>query len=633
MSTSSIQGLNGNQNIAPNDTINASVEVKSKNTTNVQKNINNIKTLNDNTNAHIQKVLTKAYRLSETDAKNIQSFTDALGQHIDKQIEKQSTSGTAQSWDGGGGAGILEDIKKERNASKKLKGNIAKNTNITAGFFTKLKSLCAKIASFFGDNSKIEKLQSEGLAQFKELKNLLTTSTRGRAFLASFIEKNSDNKEAMAGMFKIVFGQEYKDAQSNVLNNILKENPDVKTKLLNLMINCNSTENQLEKAKIIKEAILSTIGEIKIDETVEGKHKIISLMSDIINNCSIVKYDSAVEKQDYYTGRFIAELTSRYKDLLGNIVNASNAGNQKKLNYIINELNKIKNKHDISFALFDKVSPQNYGEGMKSLSIRELVAAATKSLGEEKFLSTFKSEILDGSLKLRDKNLFLNESFVKSIDLNNKQEVVGFVKAWLWADQAMVQESLREHLSKENDSNFGLGNQISRDVERGFAFIFKINGQEIKLNENHDDLKNAESVLDEQLKNFSKDDQDKIKSFCKNFASQSYFSCSYNDNTQLHIEGNVHPTFTVEFKNNGDTSVSVKAAGELPKNPNPITGKVPGMAPNEMPDIAINASQYNPSVTTDCEFNFTFKGGIEACKGSASNVEVTKWEQNITFKE
>ena len=55
--------------------------------------------------------------------------------------------------------------------------------------------------------------------------------------------------------------------------------------------------------------------------------------------------------------------------------------------------------------------------------------------------------------------------------------------------------------------------------------------------------------------------------------------------------------------------------------------------PVEMLNITQEANQYKPSVTTNCEFNFTYKGGIEACQGSASDVAVTKWEQNITFKE
>ena len=100
------------------------------------------------------------------------------------------------------------------------------------------------------------------------------------------------------------------------------------------------------------------------------------------------------------------------------------------------------------------------------------------------------------------------------------------------------------------------------------------------------------------------------------------------------MEGNGRPTFTVEFKDNGDTFVSVKTTGELSNiYGNPITGMVPAISPDKMIDIAVKANQYKPSVTTNCEFNFTYKGGIEACKGSASDVAVTKWEQNITFKE
>ena len=47
---------------------------------------------------NVQKALTDTYRLDETDAKNIQSFVNALSKHIDNQIDKQSVLGTIESW-------------------------------------------------------------------------------------------------------------------------------------------------------------------------------------------------------------------------------------------------------------------------------------------------------------------------------------------------------------------------------------------------------------------------------------------------------------------------------------------------------------------------------------------------------
>lgn len=170
---------------------------------------------------HVQNVLQKTYHLNGTDAKNVQAFVNALDEYIDEQIKKCSNTDGAETW-GTGGAGIVEDIKRERKSSEKLKENIAKNTNITVGFLTKLKSLCAKIASFFGDNSKLEKLQNEGLAQFNDLKKCLKVKQESQHFIESFMKANADKSDVIDGLMKIFKSEVLDIFKSEVLDGSLK---------------------------------------------------------------------------------------------------------------------------------------------------------------------------------------------------------------------------------------------------------------------------------------------------------------------------------------------------------------------------------------------------------------------------
>mgnify|MGYP004655342375 CR=1 FL=1 len=168
-------------------------------TTNIGDNINQAKSLSSaqqNALNHIGKVLEKTYHLNSSDVDNIKAFVSALDKQINEQIEKQSVTG---------GAGIVENLKAELKSSEKLQKNIDACMNAKTSFFTQLKFLCAKIASFFGNNSKLEKLQEKGLEQFNELRGLLTKNSHGKNFLISFLEDNSSNKEAIKGMFKCGF--------------------------------------------------------------------------------------------------------------------------------------------------------------------------------------------------------------------------------------------------------------------------------------------------------------------------------------------------------------------------------------------------------------------------------------------
>ena len=382
MSVTNTSIINQNVSVQAQTNVNNQAEGIKQNTessTNINSyngTVKNLTTSSTTKSRNIEKALADTYRLNKTDAENIQSFVSALSQHIDKHIDKQSVLGTAESW-GSGGAGIVEDLKSNLKTSEKLRENIAKNTNIKAGFFTKLKSLCARIASFFGNNSKLEKLQNEGIAQFKELKSCLTTGLVAQQFLASFIENHADDEKVMNGLVKC----------------------------------------------------------------------------------------------------------------LGN---------------------------------------------------------------------DLKSKILDGSVRIKNKNFFSKESFFNSIDLKNKQEVEGFVKAWIWADQNMVQESLEKQLkipnkelkviNENNDKAFNKDNQIFADVARGYTFTFITeDNKQITLREAPRE-KLFNNIKDQfQTLQLTKAQMVKIKSFCANFSTQGCLDCRYNNNKTLHIEGNGCPTFTVKF--------------------------------------------------------------------------------------
>lgn len=71
--------------------------------------------------------------------------------------------------------------------------------NINPGFLTKLKSLCAKILNFFGNQSMVHRLQQEGMDVFKELKNHLL-QPGNKDFISIYIDANNNNPDALKGL-------------------------------------------------------------------------------------------------------------------------------------------------------------------------------------------------------------------------------------------------------------------------------------------------------------------------------------------------------------------------------------------------------------------------------------------------
>jgi len=134
---------------------------------------------------NIQKALADAYGLTKTDAQNIESAVNALQDSINPGKRERVE---------------VENLK----FSKDFQENIDSGADIKNGFFTKLKLALAKVAHFFGSDSKLEKLQNEGLQKFNGIKTLLTEEPQGRDFLASFIKKHADDKFVMDGLCKLL---------------------------------------------------------------------------------------------------------------------------------------------------------------------------------------------------------------------------------------------------------------------------------------------------------------------------------------------------------------------------------------------------------------------------------------------
>lgn len=151
------------------------------------KNLSNTQTTKQH---NIQKTLADTYGLTKTDAQNIESAVNALQDAINPEKRERVE---------------VENLK----FNKDFQGNIDSSADIKNGFFTKLKLALAKVAHFFGSDSKLEKLQSEGLQKFNGIKKLLTEESQGRDFLASFIEKHADNKSVMDGLYKILGGKNF----------------------------------------------------------------------------------------------------------------------------------------------------------------------------------------------------------------------------------------------------------------------------------------------------------------------------------------------------------------------------------------------------------------------------------------
>ena len=300
----------------------------------------------------------------------------------------------------------------------------------------------------------------------------------------------------------------------------------------------------------------------------------------------------------------------------------------------------------------------------KNAGNNEVMDGLCKMLGEN-----LKSKILDGSLKIKNKNFFLNESFIKSIDFNNKQEVEGFVKACMWADQQMIQESLGKNLKVGNKEiftadHFGQNNQIFADVERGYSFTFTIEGKKISLEKtliNEGEGQHFKSNREQIYQNLNKQFDDlrlisdqklKIKRFCSNFATQGCLALNFeNSPFFIPIKGNGMPTFNVNFLDD-KIEITCTTTGESEAGSffSEVTGRL--YPTREMEKAAktdqalaekiennktfakkINDCMINYKVMENTTCSFSFLYNLE--NGSAENIQFGKegYKQNISLVE
>ena len=109
------------------------------------------------------------------------------------------------------------------------------SVNVEPGFLTKIKSLCAKILTFFGNKSGEVKLRKEGIAAFEEQKNTLL-DPQNKDFTLNFLKQNEGNQEVLKGFAKVLGIQSLENIKSAtelyrclIDPQLLKASPDIKT--------------------------------------------------------------------------------------------------------------------------------------------------------------------------------------------------------------------------------------------------------------------------------------------------------------------------------------------------------------------------------------------------------------------
>lgn len=207
------------------DSVNASLEAEEVTTaeqtrTNVGLSTNNDKTLNKaNYNPKTVSILQNTYYFSGEEARQISAFAKA----VEEKAPKFSV-------------------------------------NVEPGFLTKIKSLCAKILTFFGNKNGEVKLQKEGIAVFKELKGTLL-DPQNKDFTLNFLKQNEGNQEVLKGFARVLGIQTPENINSAtdlyyclIDPQLLKTSPDIKTFLEQVVLPISKEEVLAELEKNLGKA-------------------------------------------------------------------------------------------------------------------------------------------------------------------------------------------------------------------------------------------------------------------------------------------------------------------------------------------------------------------------------------------
>ena len=136
----------------------------------------------------------------------------------------------------------------------------APHVDVKPGFLTKIKSLCAKIQTFFGNKGGEIQLRKEGIAVFKELKGTLL-DPQNKDFTLNFLKQNEGNQEVLKGFAKVLGMQTPENINSAtelycclIDPQLLKTSPDIKTFLEQVVLPISKEEVQAELEKNLGKA-------------------------------------------------------------------------------------------------------------------------------------------------------------------------------------------------------------------------------------------------------------------------------------------------------------------------------------------------------------------------------------------